>query len=121
MGTSSHFQSNLSLFLNNTLNLYIMAPSTITPDLVPEPVSKLPERPRADGSALNEHERAEIAFVDKYSAPDVYINGKNDTLWFPWIGPIDLRLPLSTNTAPPMSISTGKTILCGSLGSAPLS
>ena len=68
-----------------------MAPSTITPDLVPEPVSKLPERPRADGSALNEHERAEIAFVDKYSAPDVYINGKNDTLWFPWIGPIELK------------------------------
>lgn len=69
----------------------MMAPSTATPDLVPEPVSKLPERPRADGSALNEHERSEIAFVDKYSAPDVYINGKNDTLWFPWIGPIELK------------------------------
>ncbi|KAL6885763.1 hypothetical protein GGI43DRAFT_418913 [Trichoderma evansii] len=68
-----------------------MAHSTTTLDLVPEPVSKLPERPKADGSALNEHERSEIAFVDKYSAPDVYINEKNDTLWFPWIGPIELK------------------------------
>lgn len=68
-----------------------MAPSTTTPDLVPEPVSKLPERPKEDGSALNEHERDELAFVDKYSAPDVYINAKTDTLWFPWIGPIELK------------------------------
>ncbi|KAF5581282.1 chrR cupin-like domain protein [Fusarium tjaetaba] len=68
-----------------------MAPSTTTPDLVPEPVSKLPERPKEDGSALNEHEREELAFVDKYSAPDVYINAKTDTLWFPWIGPIELK------------------------------
>jgi hypothetical protein len=68
-----------------------MAPSTTTADLVPEPVSKLPERPKEDGSILNEHERSELAFVDKYSAPDVYINEKNDTLWFPWIGPIELK------------------------------
>lgn len=65
--------------------------STTTRDLVPEPPSKVNERPSADGSALNEHERSEIAFVDKYSAPDVYINGKSDTLWFPWIGPIELK------------------------------
>ena len=68
-----------------------MAPSTIIPDLVPEPVAKLPEQPRTDESSLKEHERAEIAFVDKYSAPDVYINGNSDTLWFPWIGPIELK------------------------------
>lgn len=57
-----------------------------------EPVSNLPERPKADdGSALNEHERAEMAFVDEYSAPDVYINEKKDTLWFPWMGTIELK------------------------------
>jgi hypothetical protein len=85
-------QSNSPLLpLHNITNISMMAHSTTTPDLVPEPVSKLAERPKADGSALNEHERSEIAFVDKYSAPDIYINGKNDTLWFPWIGPIELK------------------------------
>lgn len=69
----------------------MMAPSTTAPDLVPEPPSKANEQPSSNGSALSEHERAEIAFVDKYSAPDVYINGKTDTLWFPWIGPIELK------------------------------
>jgi hypothetical protein len=70
-----------------------MAPST-TQDLVPEPVSAkettLPERPK-DGSVLNAAEREELAFTDKYSAPDVYISEKKDTLWFPWIGPIELK------------------------------
>ena len=70
-----------------------MAPST-TQDLVPEPVAsgqaKLAERPK-DGTALNDQEREELAFVDKYSAPDIYINSKSDTLWFPWIGPIELK------------------------------
>ncbi|CEI39748.1 hypothetical protein FVEN_g2026 [Fusarium venenatum] len=68
-----------------------MAPST-TEDLVPEPVAAkettLPERP---GTALNTAELQELAFTDKYSAPDVYINEKTDTLWFPWIGPIELK------------------------------
>jgi 2,4'-dihydroxyacetophenone dioxygenase len=68
-----------------------MSPSTTNPELVPEPVSKTDEKSGANGSSLTEHERAEIAFVDKYSAPDVYINGKTETLWFPWIGPIELK------------------------------
>lgn len=68
-----------------------MAPSTTAQEYVAEPTSKLPERPKEDGSILNEQERAELAFVDKFSAPDVYINGKDDTLWFPWIGPIELK------------------------------
>jgi 2,4'-dihydroxyacetophenone dioxygenase len=80
-----------SLILQSITKIFMMAPSTAPPDLVPEPVSKLPQRPREDGSALTEHERSEIAFVDRYSAPDVYINEKNDTLWFPWIGPIELK------------------------------
>ncbi|KAJ4244038.1 hypothetical protein NW762_014651 [Fusarium torreyae] len=71
-----------------------MAPAK-TEDVTPAaPVSqetKLPERPKEDGSILNEAERAELAFTDKYSAPDVFINGKTDTLWFPWIGPIELK------------------------------
>lgn len=71
----------------------IMAPAK-TEDVAPTPVSqetKLPERPKEDISVLNEAERAELAFTDKYSAPDVFINGKKDTLWFPWIGPIELK------------------------------
>jgi hypothetical protein len=86
-------QSNSpSLLLHSITNISIMAHSTTTTlDLIPEPVFKLPERPKGDGSALTEHERSEIAFVDKYSAPDVYISEKNDTLWFPWIGPIELK------------------------------
>lgn len=68
-----------------------MAPSTTISDPAPEPVSEFTKAPGADGSSLNERERSEIAFVDKHSAPDVYINGKDDTLWFPWIGPIELK------------------------------
>lgn len=69
----------------------MMPPSTTNPELVPEPISKTAEQSGANGSSLNEHECDEIAFVDKYSAPDVYINGKTETLWFPWIGPIELK------------------------------
>lgn len=74
-----------------------MAPaSTSSPDLVPDPVAKLAASGAAlsvndDGSVLNAHERAELAFVDKYSAPDVYIKENEDTIWFPWIGPIELK------------------------------
>jgi hypothetical protein len=65
-----------------------MAPSTAFPEPFPEPVAK-PSKPPVE--RLNEHEGSEIAFIDKYSAPDVYINGQHDTLWFPWIGPIELK------------------------------
>lgn len=68
-----------------------MAPSTTILDLAPEPVSDPTERPRADESSLTEHERAAIAFVEEHSAPDVYINGESDTLWFPWMGSIELK------------------------------
>lgn len=64
-----------------------MAPSTAVPEPLPEPVAKLSKLPVEDESSLNEHER----FVDKYSAPDVYINGQHGTFWFPWIGPIELK------------------------------
>ena len=90
-----------------------MAPSTTTPDLVPEPVSKLPERPKEDGSSLNEHERAEIAFVDKYSAPDVYINGEKDTLWFPWIGPIELKPMRIENRTGTFVVGLRSKVACG--------
>ncbi|KAF5027010.1 hypothetical protein F66182_885 [Fusarium sp. NRRL 66182] len=71
-----------------------MAPAK-TDDIAPAPVSQetaeLPERPKGDESVLNEAQRAELAFTDRYSAPDIYINGKTDTLFFPWIGPIELK------------------------------
>jgi 2,4'-dihydroxyacetophenone dioxygenase len=65
-----------------------MAPSTVVPEPFLEPVVK-PSKPPA--KELNEHESSESAFIDKYSAPDVYINGQRDTFWFPWIGPIELK------------------------------
>ncbi|KAF4457590.1 chrR cupin-like domain-containing [Fusarium albosuccineum] len=74
-----------------------MAPAkteeTSAPPQIPGGASKtteLPVHPKEE-SVLTEADRAEIAFTDKYSAPDVYINGKTDTLWFPWIGPIELK------------------------------
>jgi hypothetical protein len=90
-----------------------MAPSTITPDLVPEPVSKPSEGLKDDGSSLNEQERAEIAFVDKYSAPDVYINGDNDTLWFPWIGPIELKPMRIENRTGTFVVGLRSIVACG--------
>lgn len=64
------------------MNISIIAYFTTTPDLIPKPVSKLLERPKANRSALNKHKRSKIAFINKYSAPNIYINKKNNTLWF---------------------------------------
>ncbi|KAH7112723.1 RmlC-like cupin domain-containing protein [Dactylonectria macrodidyma] len=68
-----------------------MAPST-TDDVpqVSQTSADIPERPKHE-SILTEEDRAELAFTDKRSAPDVYINGNTDTLWFPWVGPIELK------------------------------
>lgn len=59
-----------------------MAYFTTTLDLVPKPVFKLLKQPKADRSALNKHKHFKIAFINKYSAPNIYINKKNNTLWF---------------------------------------
>ncbi|PNP73221.1 hypothetical protein FNYG_13438 [Fusarium nygamai] len=48
-------------------------------------------------SKLTPLEKAEIAFTDKYSSPDAYINGEQDTCWFPWQGSLDLK-PLRFET-----------------------
>ncbi|RAL06929.1 2,4'-dihydroxyacetophenone dioxygenase family protein [Aspergillus homomorphus CBS 101889] len=33
----------------------------------------------------------ETQFVALHTAPDVYINAKNDTCWLPWVGTIELK------------------------------
>ena len=58
-----------------------MAPSTAVPETLPKPVAKLSKPPVEDEPSLNDHERSTIAFVDKYSAPDVHINGQHGTVW----------------------------------------
>ncbi|EJT70809.1 hypothetical protein GGTG_11832 [Gaeumannomyces tritici R3-111a-1] len=58
--------------------------------------SDLPSRPK-DASVLTARDRDELAFTDKFGSPDVYIDGKKDTLWHPWIGTLELR-PLRFET-----------------------
>ncbi len=36
-------------------------------------------------------ERAELAVVGRYAAPDRYL-AKDETPWFPWVGPIEIRI-----------------------------
>jgi hypothetical protein len=74
-----------------------MAPSKSddTPE-VSQKSADAPQPPKNE-SVLTEKDHAEIAFTDKYSSPDVYINGETDTLWFPWVGPIELK-PLRMET-----------------------
>jgi len=48
-------------------------------------------------SVLTAKDRAELAFTDKYSSPDVYIDSRKDTLWHPWVGTLELR-PLRFET-----------------------
>jgi 2,4'-dihydroxyacetophenone dioxygenase len=90
-----------------------MAPSTTTQEHVSEPASKVSEEPKEVGSALNEEERAELAFVDKYSAPDVYINAEKDTLWFPWIGPIELKPMRIENRTGTFVVGLRSKVACG--------
>lgn len=42
-------------------------------------------------SKLSDLDRAELAVVEKYAAPDRYIH-KDETPWYPWAGPIEIKL-----------------------------
>ncbi|BFZ60249.1 hypothetical protein YB2330_001278 [Saitoella coloradoensis] len=44
------------------------------------------ERRISSESKLSPLDRAEMALVDAHGAPDVYVNGKTDTCWHPWVG-----------------------------------
>lgn len=63
------------------------------------PVSSLnsPARTASEGSKLTLLEKAEVAVVDKFTSPDVYINGEQDTCWFPWYEHLDVK-PLRFET-----------------------
>lgn len=50
-----------------------------------------------DESVLTDKDRKELAFTDKHSSPDVYVSYKNDTLWHPWTGTLELK-PLRYET-----------------------
>lgn len=46
----------------------------------------------APESKLTALEKAELAVVDKYSSPDVYVNGEADTCWHPWYANLEIKL-----------------------------
>ncbi|KAE8141623.1 hypothetical protein BDV38DRAFT_278977 [Aspergillus pseudotamarii] len=64
------------------------------------PDHTLPSRPAPSKSAavanneeskLTALEKAELALADKYSSPDVYIDGERDTCWHPWLNNLELK------------------------------
>lgn len=48
-------------------------------------------------SKLTDLEKSELALADKFSSPDVYINGETDTCWHPWHNNLELK-PLRFET-----------------------
>lgn len=85
-----------------------MAPAPTTED---QPAAPAPAKggdtasdPKTD-SVLTDKDREDLAFVDKYSSPDVYINSSKDTLWHPWVGTLELK-PLRFETR------TGTFVIC---------
>ncbi|OJJ79484.1 2,4'-dihydroxyacetophenone dioxygenase family protein [Aspergillus glaucus CBS 516.65] len=48
-------------------------------------------------SKLTPLEKSELHLADKYSSPDVYINGESDTLWHPWVNNLEIK-PLRFET-----------------------
>jgi quercetin dioxygenase-like cupin family protein len=61
------------------------------------PTDQAPANSDSHESKLTPLEKAEIAFTNKYSSPDAYINGEQDTCWFHWQGSLDLK-PLRFET-----------------------
>lgn len=47
-------------------------------------------------SRLTDLERAELAVADRYAAPDRHMSS-DEVPWFPWIGPIELKLLRADN------------------------
>lgn len=77
-----------------------MAPAPTTEDqyeaLDFQKESNLPVNSKKE-SVLTDKDREDLAFVDKYSSPDVYIDSAKDTLWHPWVGTLELK-PLRFET-----------------------
>ena len=79
-----------------------MAPAPLTEDqsvAPPRAPAKSGESPHDDQaeSVLTDKDREDLAFVDRYSSPDVYIDSTKDTLWHPWVGTLELK-PLRFET-----------------------
>lgn len=60
-----------------------MAPPAASSD-VSLPSHPAPAKTAEPVSVMTPREKSELALVDKYSSPDVYINGERDTCWYPW-------------------------------------
>lgn len=81
-----------------------MAPACTTedqpaPDVAAGSATSTPSKssdPKVE-SVLTDKDRSELAFTDKFSSPDVYIDAKKDTLWHPWVGTLELK-PLRFET-----------------------
>lgn len=76
-----------------------MAPSTTTTTTISNqdtPTDKS-KSSSTEESKLSPLEKAELSLADKYSSPDVYINGEKDTCWHPWMDNLELK-PLRFET-----------------------
>lgn len=73
-----------------------MSPSANTTDATAPLPSNSAEDSKQE-SKLTPLEKSELALADKYSSPDVYINGERDTCWHPWHENLELK-PLRFET-----------------------
>ncbi|KAL6918491.1 hypothetical protein FSST1_009986 [Fusarium sambucinum] len=73
-----------------------MAPSQTQEEIPSTSKSSDLLKPKA-GSVLTDKDRKALVFTDKHSSPDVYINYKDDTLWYPWVGTLEVK-PLRFET-----------------------
>ena len=73
-----------------------MSPPASTSD-TSLPIRLEPAKSANEESKLTPLEKSELALADKYSSPDVYINGETDTCWHPWHENLELK-PLRFET-----------------------
>lgn len=81
------------------------------------PASEMPEHSQSGNntSVLTKKQQDEYAFVDKYSATDVYINADKDTSWFPWTANMELK-PLRFDTKSGTFVMAMRSLGDGQLG-----
>ncbi|KAJ5995260.1 hypothetical protein N7481_002237 [Penicillium waksmanii] len=75
-----------------------MTPPVSTSDVSKTlPIQALGTKSTDQESKLTSLEKSELALADKFSSPDVYINGESDTCWHPWHENLELK-PLRFET-----------------------
>lgn len=61
------------------------------------PIQAMDTKSTNQESKLTSLEKSELALADKFSSPDVYINGESDTCFHPWHENLELK-PLRFET-----------------------